>query len=114
MPLSGYEQRRWRELEAQLAQERRLARLARRLGKAGPAAGRPQRTSALWALGGCLGLALAIAGAAFHNAALNMAGVALMAATLVLVGVALVLIGFGRSRRDRRSAPRWEAQPPSR
>ncbi len=112
MPLSGYEQRRWRELEAQLARERRLARLARRLGKPSPA--RPQRTSALWALGGCLGLALAIAGAAFHNAALNMAGVALMAATLMLVGIALILIGLGRSRRDHRSAPRWEAQPPSR
>jgi hypothetical protein len=32
MPMSEYEERRWRELEAQLAQERRLVALARRVG----------------------------------------------------------------------------------
>jgi Protein of unknown function (DUF3040) len=114
MPLSGYEQRRWRELEAQLAQEQRLVRLAARLGQAGRDARGPSRASALWAVGGGLGLALAIAGAVLHNTILNFAGVALLAATLVLVGIALIVLGLGHSRRDRRSAPRWEAQPPSR
>ncbi|HEY0716322.1 MAG TPA: hypothetical protein VGD68_01800, partial [Streptosporangiaceae bacterium] len=60
MPMSDYEQRRWRELEAQLAEERRLVALARRLNSAppeppdpGPPRTRariPARTYFFWAL----------------------------------------------------------------
>ncbi len=114
MPMSGYEQRRWRELEAQLSRERHLVRLARRLEPPRAGAGFPSRASVLWATGGCLGLALAIVGAVMHNPTLNLAGVAILAATLVLVGAALVVAGIGRSRRDRRDIPNWQAHPPTR
>lgn len=114
MPMSGYEQRRWRELEAQLARERRLVRLAHRLEPPRVGAGFPSRASVLWATGGCLGLALAVVGAMMHNTTLNIAGVAILAATLVLVGAALIVSGIGRSRRERRTAPNWQAHPPTR
>ncbi|HEY6502205.1 MAG TPA: DUF3040 domain-containing protein, partial [Streptosporangiaceae bacterium] len=108
MPMSEYEERRWRELEAQLAQERRLVALARRVGSVRPeprdsAAPRPRtraripsRTYFLWALGGSLGLILVLLGGVTHNALINTAGIIVLTGSLVLVGVALIAVGLTR------------------
>ena len=122
MPMSEYEQRRWRELEAQLAQERRLVALARRLGSVrpeprdpGPARTRariPSRTYILWGLGGSLGLILLVLGGVTHNAMVNTAGVAVLTGSLVLVGVALIAVGLTRSRREHQDDREWQAPPP--
>jgi Flp pilus assembly protein TadB len=91
MPMSEYERRAWRELEARLAREPRLVRLARRLRWFG---GMPRRTTLVWAVGGGLGLVLVGVGSAVHSSAMTAAGVAVIAGTLVVVGVALVVIGL--------------------
>jgi hypothetical protein len=122
MPMSDYEQRRWRELEAQLAQERRLVALARRLGSVrteprhpAPARTRariPSRTYILWGLGGSLGLILVVLGGVTHNAMVNTAGVVVLTGSLVLVGVALIAVGLTRSRREHQDDREWQAPPP--
>ena len=122
MPMSEYEQRRWRELEAQLAQERRLVALARRLGSARPEprdprpartrARIPSRTYILWGLGGSLGLILLVLGGVTHNAMVNTAGVVVLTGSLVLVGVALIAVGLTRSRREHQDDREWQTPPP--
>jgi Protein of unknown function (DUF3040) len=122
MPMSEYEQRRWRELEAQLAQERRLVALARRLGAVRteprhpePARTRariPPRTYALWGFGGTIGLVLVLLGAVTHNAMINTAGVVVLTGSLVLVGVALIAVGLTRSRREHLDDREWQSPPP--
>ena len=122
MPMSEYEERRWRELEAQLAQERRLVALARRLGSArteprDPVRPRtrariPSRTYFLWALGGSLGLILVVLGGVTHNPLLDTAGVIVLTGSLVLVGVALIAVGLTRSRREHTDDREWQAPPP--
>jgi len=122
MPMSEYEQRRWRELEAQLAQERRLVALARRLGAVRteprhpePARTRariPRRTYALWGFGGTIGLVLVLLGAVTHNAMINTAGVVVLTGSLVLVGVALIAVGLTRSRREHLDDREWQSPPP--
>ena len=122
MPMSEYEERRWRELEAQLAQERRLVALARRLGSARPEprdpvrprtrARIPSRTYFLWALGGSLGLILVVLGGVTHNSLVDTAGVIVLTGSLVLVGVALIAVGLTRSRREHADDREWQAPPP--
>ena len=122
MPMSEYEERRWRELEAQLAQERRLVALARRLGAArteprDPVRPRtrariPSRTYFLWALGGSLGLILVVLGGVTHNSLVDTAGVIVLTGSLVLVGVALIAAGLTRSRREHADDREWQAPPP--
>ena len=122
MPMSEYEERRWRELEAQLARERRLVSLARRLGSVrteprSPARPRtrariPSRTYFLWALGGSLGLVLVLLGGVTHNALIDTAGVIVLTGSLVLVGVALIAVGLTRSRREHSDDREWQAPPP--
>ena len=57
MRLSGSEQRRWRELEAQLSRDRRLAALSRRLATPRAAGGEvPQRACHVCVLTVCAGL----------------------------------------------------------
>ena len=122
MPMSEYEERRWRELEAQLARERRLVSLARRLGSVRteprfPARPRtrariPSRTYFLWALGGSLGLILVLLGGVTHNALINTAGIIVLTGSLVLVGVALIAVGLTRSRREHTNDREWQAPPP--
>ena len=124
MPMSEYEQRRWRELEAQLAQERRLVALARRLGSVrpephSPALTRtrtriPPRTYFLWGLGGSIGLILVLLGGVTHNAMINTAGVVVLTGSLVLVGVALIAVGLTRSRREHLDDREWQSPPPPR
>src|ERR1700761_6532980 len=122
MPMSEYEERRWRELEAQLARERRLVSLARRLGSVRPEprhparprtrARIPSRTYFLWALGGSLGLILVLLGGVTHNALIDTAGVIVLTGSLVLVGVALIAVGLTRSRREHSDDREWQAPPP--
>ena len=124
MPMSEYEQRRWRELEAQLAQERRLVALARRLGSVrpephSPAPTRtrtriPPRTYFLWGLGGSIGLILVLLGGVTHDAMINTAGVVVLTGSLVLVGVALIAVGLTRSRREHLDDREWQSPPPPR
>jgi hypothetical protein len=121
MPMSDYEQRRWRELEAQLAQERRLVALSRRLSSMrteprppGPPRTRariPARTYFLWGLGGSIGLILVVLGGVTHNALINTAGVVVLTGSLVLVGVALIAVGLARSRRVHQDDREWQAPP---
>jgi hypothetical protein len=122
MPMSEYEQRRWRELEAQLAQERRLVALARRLGSVRseprhpePARTRariPSRTYALWGFGGSIGLILVLLGGVTHNAMISTAGIVVLTGSLVLVGVALIAVGLTRSRREHLDDREWQSPPP--
>jgi hypothetical protein len=124
MPMSEYEQRRWRELEEQLAQERRLVALARRLGSVRtephhPAPTRtrariPPRTYILWGLGGSIGLILVLLGGVTHDAMINTAGVVVLTGSLVLVGVALIAVGLTRSRREHLDDREWQSPPPPR
>ena len=120
MPMSEYEERRWRELEAQLAQERRLVALARRVGSVRTEprhqprtrARIPSRTYFLWALGGSIGLVLVLLGGVTHNALVNTAGIIVLTGSLVLVGVALIAVGLTRSRREHTDDREWQAPPP--
>ena len=126
MPMSEYEERRWRELEAQLAQERRLVALARRVGsvrteprypprpRTRTRARIPSRTYFLWALGGSLGLILVLVGGVTHNALVSTAGIIVLTGSLVLVGVALIAVGLTRSRREHADDREWQAPPPPR
>jgi predicted phage tail protein len=97
MSLSDDENRRWKELEAELGQERRLVVLARRLRIM------PSPWVMLgWAAGAALGFALYIAGAVTHTGGAVIAGVAILAVTLVLAGIALIATGVNDVRRQRR------------
>jgi hypothetical protein len=91
MPMSEDERRQLREAEAELADHRQLGRLARRLGEASVDKGMG-RAIVLWAVGGSLGLSLAIVGAVAHSTAAEAAGVVILAATLLLVGVTLIAV----------------------
>jgi hypothetical protein len=110
--LTGEERRRWRELERQLRQDRRLtAHLMRfrivsgwrrdvattRAGTAVPAITWVPAT-----IMACLGLILVGAGEYARSGTLVMAAVWVLIVALVLAGGALVLIGTSDIRRDRR------------
>jgi hypothetical protein len=108
MELPTEEQRRWRELAAELRHDRRLAaHVARfdaivrwrqnmetaRAGIAIPAV--------IWmpaTVGGCLGLGLAIAGTMTRSNDMSAAGMAVLVTTLILAGIALVTIGTAGTR----------------
>lgn len=97
--LSRDEQDRWRHIEAELAGERRLARLSMRLTAISNGAGLPTRTCVFWLLGGLTGLVIVIAGGVTHTDGLVMAGVGVFIATVVVSGVLLIAIGL-RTDRD--------------
>lgn len=103
MELSAGEQRRWRELAAELKRDRRLAvRAARfdtvirwRRGMATARAG-TAIPAIVWipaAAGGVLGLALVVTGTLAASVSLIAAGMATIIAMLLLAGVALLAIG---------------------
>jgi Protein of unknown function (DUF3040) len=102
MPMSEDERRRLRELETQLARQRRLVRLARHLSSASVDTGL-RRTSVLGGAGGAFGLSLVVAGAVAHSAAVVNAGFAVLAGTLLLVGLALIVVEVRGQRREHRS-----------
>ena len=98
MVTSEDEQRQLRDLEAQLAGQRKLAALARRLESGGAGAGQ-LRLSVLWAAGGSIGLMLIAAAAAVRSSVLDAVGVAVLAGTFVLVGVAGMVVEAVGTRR---------------
>jgi hypothetical protein len=97
MNMSDYERLRGKELEAELARERRLRAPARRLGVM-PS----PRVIVWWATSGVVGLALVLAGSVVGIGALLVAGVVILAATLVLIGTALIAASVTDIRRRRR------------
>jgi hypothetical protein len=113
MPMSEDERRALRALEAQLADQRRLVALSRRLGTASVDNGL-RRVRTLWLTGGGAGLALVVAGAAAGSAAVLAAAVAVLAATLVLVGAGSVIVEIRGYRRAHRSGNGWQPRSGSR
>ena len=98
MRLSGSEQRRWRELEAQLSRDRRLAALSRRLATPRAAGGEvPQRACHVCVLTVCAGLGAAAAAVLLHSGALALVSVAVLMGALIMAGTLLIVLAL----RDR-------------
>ena len=100
MPMSEDERRQLREAEAELAGQRQLAKLARRLGEASIDKG-IGRVILLWGVGGSLGLILVVVGAVTRSTAAEAAGVVLLTVTLLVVGVALIAVQVYGDLRER-------------
>jgi hypothetical protein len=113
MAMSANEQRQLRELEAQLAGQRKLVALARRLDSADADTGQ-RWLSVAWAAGGSIGLMLVAAAAAVRSSALDAAGVVVLAGTLLLVGVAGMVVEAVGTRRGHRLAQGPPRRSPSR
>jgi hypothetical protein len=103
MPMSEDERRQLREAEAELADQRQLAKLARRLGEASVDKGMG-RAIALWAVGGSLGLILVVVGAVVHSITAETVGVVILTLTLLVVGVALIAVQVYGNLREHRLA----------
>lgn len=101
MPISEVERRQLREVEAELADQRGLAKLARRLGEASVDKGMG-RTILLWGVGGSLGLILVVVGAVVHSNAVVAAGVVSLIVTLLVVGAALIAVQVHGDLREHR------------
>lgn len=112
MPMSEDERRQLGEAEAELADQRHLAKLARRLGEASVDKGMG-RAIALWAAGGSLGLALVVVGAVARSSAAEAAGVVILIVTLLVVGVALIAVQVYGDRREHRPAQGRHPHSPS-
>jgi hypothetical protein len=113
MPMSEDERRQLREAEAELASQRQLAKLARRLGEASVDKGMG-RTIVLWAVGGSIGLILVVIGAVARSTAAEAAGVVILIVTLLVVGVALIAVQVYGDLREHRQAQGRHLHPPSR
>ena len=95
--LSASEQRRWRELEAQLLRDRRLAALSRRL-EARQAGGEfPQRACHVCVVTVCAGLGAAAAAVLLHSPALAVVSVAVLLGAVITIGTLLMTLAL----RDR-------------
>lgn len=103
MPMSEDERRQLREAEAELADQRGMARLARRLGEASIDKGMG-RIIVLWGVGGSLGLILVVAGTVVHSTAMDAAGVVILIVTLLVVGIALIAVQVYGDLREHRLA----------
>jgi hypothetical protein len=101
--LSDDERSSWQELEAELAQDPRLARLSTRVAAVAAGAGSPTRAVLLHAFGACVGLVVLGVGVLTHNDSMESAGVAVLVGTCVVAGLAFVAIGLigGRHPRPR-------------
>src|SRR6516164_1703806 len=98
--LSGSEQRRWRELEAQLLRDRRLAALSRRL-EARQAGGEfPQRACTACVLTVCAGLGAAAAAVLLHSGTLAVISVAILLAALVMLFTLLMTLALHDRRHE--------------
>lgn len=121
MELSADEQRRWSELAAELRHDRRLAALAARFdatarwqhGRPSPGGARafPVATWISVAAGGCVGLALLLAGIVAGGEGLRAAGAAVLVTTLVLAGALLVIGTAGRHGPGAPGAPSSPGAP---
>jgi hypothetical protein len=99
MPMSDDERRRLQELEAELAEQRRMVTLAHRLGSANVDTGL-RRVTVLWIAGGSTGLILVVAGAVAHSSAVLTAAVVILAVTLIAAGVASLAVELAGFRRE--------------
>ena len=99
MRLSGSEQRRWRELEAQLSRDRRLAALSRRLTARSTGGEMPQRACMVCVLTVCAGLGAAAGAVLLHSGALALVSVAILLGALIMMGNLLLTLAL-RDRRD--------------
>jgi len=95
--LSGSEQRRWRELEAQLLRDRRLAALSRRLATRSADGAVPQRACHVCVLTVCVGLGAAAGAVLLHSGALALVSVAVLMGALIMLGTLLITLAL----RDR-------------
>jgi Protein of unknown function (DUF3040) len=100
MPMSEDERRQLREAEAELADQRQLVKLARRLGEASVDKGM-RRAIVWWGVGGSMGLILVIVGAVVQSTAAEAAGVVILTVTLLVVGVALIAVQAYGDLRER-------------
>ena len=98
MRLSGSEQRRWRELEAQLSRDRRLAALSRRLAARRADGELPQRACTVCVVAVCPGLGAAAGAVLLHSGALAIVSVAFLLGALIMLGTLLMTLAL----RDRR------------
>jgi len=95
--LSGSEQRRWRELEAQLLRDRWLAVLSRRLATRSADGAVPQRACHVCVLTVCVGLGAAAGAVLLHSGALAIVSVAFLLGALIMLGTLLMTLAL----RDR-------------
>ena len=98
MRLSGSEQRRWRELEAQLSRDRRLAALSRRLAARSAGGELPQRVCTVCVVTVCAGLGAAAGAVLLHSGALAVVSVAVLMGALIMAFTLLMVMAL----RDRR------------
>lgn len=112
IPMSDDERCRLRELEAELAEQRRLVSLTHRLGSASVDTGL-RRVTMLWIAGGSIGLILVVAGAVVHSTAVLAAAVVILAGTLILVGVTSLAVEVAGFRRERGSGDGRQPRSPS-
>ena len=97
MRLSGSEQRRWRELEAQLLRDRRLAALSRRLATRRTGSELPQRACHVCVVIVCVGLGAAAGAVLLHSGVLALVSVAVLMGALIMAGTMLMVLAL----RDR-------------
>ena len=98
MRLSGSEQRRWRELEAQLSRDRRLAALSRRLTARSTGGELPQRACHVCVVIVCVGLGAAAGAVLLHSGVLALVSVAVLMGALIMAFTLLMVMAL----RDRR------------
>ena len=99
MRLSGSEQRRWRELEAQLSRDRRLAALSRSLATRRADCELAQRACHVCVVTVCAGLGAAVAAVLLDSAVLAIVCVAILLGALIMLGTLLLTLAL-RDRRD--------------
>ena len=92
--LSASEQRRWRELEAQLLRDRRLAALSRRLATRSAGGELPQRACTACVVTVCAGMGAAAAAVLLHSPALAVVSVAILFGALVMLGTLLITLAL--------------------
>jgi hypothetical protein len=97
--LSEDELRRWQDIEAELAREQRLVRLAKRLADRSTNSFIPRAAWLLWVTGSTVGLIIAIVGWATNDSSVGMAGIGILVLTVILAGMALMMIGITGMRR---------------
>ena len=100
MRLSGSEQRRWRELEAQLLRDRRLAALSRRLAARRADGELPQRACTVCVVTVCAGLGAAAGAVLLHSGALAIVSVAILFGALIMLGILLMTLALGDRRHE--------------
>lgn len=101
MSMSESERQQLHELEAELAADRRLVRLARRLPGVGSNT-RLRQVVLLGAIGAAIGAFLVLIGAGSQSEAVSYFGLCLLAGTVVLAGLTLLVVAVARHRRQQR------------